>query len=75
MARVEKTSRAETDLVEIADYIAADSLEAAVRWIDEIDQSFRLLARNPLIGEDVTHLQSGVRLQSFGKYLIIYLKY
>jgi toxin ParE1/3/4 len=72
MVRVSKTSRAENDLVQITGYIAKDSFEAAVRWIGEIDQSFRLLARNPLLGEDVGNLQPGVRRQTFGKYLIFY---
>jgi toxin ParE1/3/4 len=72
MARIKKTSRAETDLISIADYIAQDSIDAAVRWIDEIDQTFRLLAQNPFLGEDVSRLQSGTRRQTFGNYLIFY---
>ncbi len=37
MARVQKTSRAEGDLAAIVDTIAADNLDAALRWLDEID--------------------------------------
>ena len=72
MARVDKTSRAETDLIQIADYIAKDSLKAALRWISEIDQTFRLLAKNPLLGENVGYLQLDTRRQTFGRYLIFY---
>lgn len=72
MARVQKTSRAKTDLIEIADYIAADNLDAALRWIDEIDQTFRLLALNPYLGEELSALQPGTRRQTFGNYLIFY---
>ena len=72
MARVQKTSRADGDLAAIVDYIATDSLDAALRWSDEIDQTFRLLARNPLLGEEVTHLLPEARRQTFGNYLIFY---
>lgn len=72
MARVQKSSRAETDLIAIADHIAADNLDAALRWIDEIDQTFSLLARNPYLGEEITAFQPGTRRQTFGKYLIFY---
>lgn len=72
MARVQKSSRAETDLTEIADFIASDNLSAALRWVDEVDQLFRLLADNPLLGELVVNLSSEVRRQTFGKYMIFY---
>lgn len=72
MARVQKTSRAEGDLAAIVDYIAADNLDAALHWVDEIDQIFRLLARNPFLGEEVSHLLPGARRQTFGNYLIFY---
>jgi toxin ParE1/3/4 len=72
MARVQKSSRAETDLTEIADFIASDNLDVAVRWVDEIDQLFRLLARNPLLGELVDGLTLGIRRQTFGKHVIYY---
>lgn len=72
MARVEKSSRAESDLAVIADYIAADNLEAALQWSDDIHRTFQLLARDPLMGEDVGSLQPGTRRQVFGNYLIFY---
>ena len=72
MARVEKTSRAEADLAQIADFIAADNIDAAVRWADEIDQSLRLLAKNPLLGEDSSRLLLGSRRHTFGRFLIFY---
>jgi plasmid stabilization system protein ParE len=61
MVRVQKSSRAETDLTGIADFIASDNLDVAVRWVDEIDQLFRLLARNPLLGELVDGPTLGIR--------------
>jgi toxin ParE1/3/4 len=72
MACVQKSSRADADLMEIVDYIAVDSLHAAIRWSNDIDRTFQLLARNPLMGEDVSSLQPGTRRQVFGKHLIFY---
>lgn len=72
MARVQKSSRADADLMEIVDYIAADSLDAAIRWSDDINRTFRILARNPLMGEDMSSMQPGTRRHGFGKYLIFY---
>jgi toxin ParE1/3/4 len=72
MVRVQKTSRAESDLIEIFDFIARDSLEAALRWIDEVDQTFRLLGHNPHLGEVMIGLSPEIRRQTFGNYLIFY---
>jgi toxin ParE1/3/4 len=72
MARVQKSSRAETDLTEIADFIASDNLNAALRWVDEIDQLFRLLSENPFLGELVERFAPEVRRQTFGKYVVYY---
>lgn len=72
MTRVQKSSRAETDLIEISEYIATHNLTAALHWVDEIDQTFKLLARNPHLGEEVDDLAIGVRRQTFGNYLIFY---
>ena len=72
MARIQKSSRAETDLEAIADYIAADNLDAAIRWSDDISRTFELLANHPLLGEDVSDLQLGTRRQVFVNYLIFY---
>jgi toxin ParE1/3/4 len=70
--RVQKSSRAESDLIEIADFIASENINAALRWVDEIDQLFRLLAENPFLGELVENLSPEVRRQTFGKYLVFY---
>ena len=72
MARVQISSRAQTDLAAIADYISLDDLDAALRWSDGISHTFELLANNPLLGEDVSDLQHGTRRQIFGNYLIFY---
>lgn len=73
MARIRKSSRAETDLLDITDYIAIDNLDAALRWLDGIQRLFQMLARSPLMGEDVGHLLTGCRRHVYGNYLVFYL--
>lgn len=73
MARIRKSSRAESDLLAITDYIARDNVDAALRWLDDIQQLFQMLAHYPLMGEDVSDLLVGCRRQVFGNYLVFYL--
>jgi plasmid stabilization system protein ParE len=61
------------DLEEIWDYIAADSIEAADRWIGKFFDAFEELGRGPAMGhkrEDLTPLP--VLFWPVGSYLIIY---
>ena len=50
MPRVMRRPLAETDILEIWDYIADDSLAAADRWVDRIDEQLSLLAAQPMYG-------------------------
>jgi len=43
MPQVTRRPLAETDILEIWDYIADDSLAAADRWVDHLDEQFRVL--------------------------------
>jgi plasmid stabilization system protein ParE len=64
---------AEIDLDEIWEYIAADSVEAADRWIEKLFEAFEALGRMPGMGhrrEDLTPYQ--VLFWPVGAYLIIY---
>ena len=56
----------------IANYIAQDNLDAALRWLDDLDQMLQLLSEHPLLGEDVSSLRPGVRRYVIGSYLIFY---
>ena len=47
---VSKKPEALRDLVEQADYIAQQSLEAAERFLDAAEATFELLARSPELG-------------------------
>ena len=50
MPQVARRPLAETDILEIWDYIADDSLAAADRWVDRLDEQFRVLAKQPMMG-------------------------
>lgn len=64
---------ADQDLDEIWEYIAMDSVDAAVRWDTKLREAFDLLGRNPGAGhtrKDLT--DEPVLFWPVGKYLIIY---
>jgi plasmid stabilization system protein ParE len=64
---------AELDLDEIWEYISADNLDAADRWIGKSFDAFEILGKTPGIGhrrEDLTHFP--VLFWPVGAYLIIY---
>ena len=60
------------DIAEIWDHIADDSLRAADRWIDQLDEQFALLSSQPLMGRSRDELAPGLRSFPFGRYVIFY---
>lgn len=48
--RIIKRARAKQDVIELADTIARDNLEAAERFIDAAEAAFRFLAETPAAG-------------------------
>ena len=73
MPRIERRPLAGTDIDEIWDYIAEDSMVAADAWVDRLDEKLRLLASQPLMGRTRDELAPGVRSLPFGRYVIFYL--
>lgn len=64
---------ANRDLEEIWEYIAADSADAADRWLAKLEKATHLLAEMPTIGhtrKDLT--DKSVLFWPVGRYLIIY---
>jgi plasmid stabilization system protein ParE len=64
---------ADHDLDDIWEYIAADSIDAADRWITKLFDAFEAIARSPGIGhkrEDLTAYP--VLFWPVGSYLVIY---
>ena len=73
MPRVTRRPLAETDILEIWDYLADDSLGAADRWVDRLDEQFRVLATQPMMGRVRDELAPGVRSFLFGRHVIFYV--
>lgn len=73
MAKVERSSQAERDLVEIWLYIANDSSGAADKFLNQIDSICKMLARSPHLGRSREELGPGLRSFPVGDYLIFYL--
>jgi toxin ParE1/3/4 len=72
MPRVIVSPLAQTDIDEIWDNIARDSIAQANRWVDEIDQRFELLADNRRLGVARGDLRPGLRRFRYARYLIYY---
>ena len=73
MSRYVLGAGADLDLDEIWEYIAADDVEAADRWIGKLFEAFEALAQTPGMGhrrEDLTAYP--VLFWPVGAYLIIY---
>jgi len=69
---VQRRPLAAEDIARVWDHIAADSLRAADRWVDQLDEQFRLLATQPLMGRARGELLYGLRSFPFGRYVIFY---
>ena len=75
---VTKTPQARQDLLELADYIARDSLDAAERFLDAAETAFHLLASMPEMGtlcEFRSPEAAGIRfwsIRGFENHLVFY---
>lgn len=69
------TRLATADLDEIWEYVAQDNAPAADRLVAAFHDKFRLLARNPLLGERREDLSPTLRCFSMGSYVIYYQPY
>jgi toxin ParE1/3/4 len=75
---ITRTPQAQRDLLELADSIAQDSLDAAERFFDAAEEAFHLLAGMPEMGTLCQFQNSeaaGVRVWSirrFENYLVFY---
>ncbi|TWT99176.1 Toxin ParE1 [Botrimarina colliarenosi] len=72
MLPVFHSPRAERDLDAISLHIGEQSPLAAWRLLEAIDDTMRLVAVFPSIGEAVDHLGPGVRRITTGPYLIFF---
>ena len=72
MSRVTRRPEAESDVLEILDYIAEDSIAEADLWVDRLDEKLKLWATQPLIGRARDELAPGIRSMAFGRYVIFF---
>ena len=72
MSRVTLRPQAELDILEIWGYIADDSVRAADRWVDELNEKFALWATQPRMGTARDELMVGLRSLSFGRYVVFF---
>lgn len=72
MAGYSYSDEARLDLESIMDYIARNNPDAARRWIGGIRENFRMLVRQPLIGEACNELRQEMRFVVFGNYVVYY---
>ncbi|KJS76375.1 MAG: type II toxin-antitoxin system RelE/ParE family toxin [Serpentinimonas sp.] len=73
MARVTRRPQAELDILEIWAFIADDSVVAADRWIDELDEKMALWATQPMMGRPRDELAPGIRSLAFGRYVVFFV--
>lgn len=72
MLQVIRTSQAREDVLDIWQYIAVDSIEAADALVRRIDEVIRLLAEHPGLGAPQNRFRKGLRCKPVGRYLIFY---
>ncbi|MCW7540240.1 type II toxin-antitoxin system RelE/ParE family toxin [Aquabacterium sp. A7-Y] len=68
--RVRPSGRA--DIEQLWHYIADDDIPQADRFVDRLDETFRLLAQQPLMGRARDELGQAVRSHPFQRYVIFY---
>ena len=71
-AEIWRHPRAEHDLLDIWLHVARDSVAAADRLLDAIDQKCALLADHPGIGPPRPDIAAGARMLTVGRYLVLY---
>jgi len=76
MSRYRLSRRADRDLDEILEYVADRSPDAAVRILEALEETFRLLASSPLIGTLREDLRPNLRVfrskRPADKYLVFF---
>jgi toxin ParE1/3/4 len=73
MSRVTRRPLAAVDILDVWDRIAEDSVAAADRWVDTLDEKLNLIATQPLMGRAREELAAKLRGFPFGRYVIYYV--
>jgi toxin ParE1/3/4 len=74
MLRIDFSKDAEFDLEEIIDFIALDSVDRALKYLEKIEDNISLLSENAHLGVlcKRKNIQLGCRILIFEGYLIFY---
>ncbi len=75
MKKPQYTTAAQQDLVDILQYISQDKPDAAVAWVEKIEQKCLLIASQPEMGERRPQLGTEVRCSFVGRYVIFHRKH
>jgi toxin ParE1/3/4 len=67
-----RTKQADADIEDIATYIAQDSPNAAIRWVDEIEANLISIGEMPGIGVLRDDIRADLRTSALGNYIIVY---
>lgn len=70
--RLEFSPEADSDLVEVASFIARDNVPRAISFIDELEASCARLLDHPHSGVARFELRAGLRSKPHGSYVIFY---
>ena len=68
LTRVVFRPLARSDISDIWDFIAEDSVLQADSWVDDLDEKLRTLATQPLMGRAREELFVNLRSHPFGRY-------
>ncbi len=74
MAHLVILPAARADLIEIGDFIAADSPQRAVSFVAEIEARMREAAERPMSFPARDELHEGLRAARHGRYLIFFVE-
>ncbi|WP_039963712.1 type II toxin-antitoxin system RelE/ParE family toxin [Rhodopirellula europaea] len=69
------TTAAQEDLIAILHYISRDKPNAAVSWVEKIEDKCLLIASQPEMGELQSKLGSDVRCNFVGRYVIFHRRH
>jgi toxin ParE1/3/4 len=72
MAGYSYSDESRVDLESISAFIARDNAAAARRWIEGMREKFKMIVRQPLIGEACDELRPAMRFVVYGNYVVYY---
>ena len=72
MGQIIRSPKSKIDLWELADYIAQDNVDAAVKFLNQVDAALEKLAQFPGMGPERIEIEPGLRSFPLGNYMLFY---